>query len=220
MTINVPEQIRLPEQLPFQVEFTFNAKPKGFGDNHNQAFRLAGTRYFAVLNPDVRLDRDPFPQLIEHLSDPGVGIAAPMVLDPSGKVADSARRLVSPWEVVRRRLPIERRAKTAESISTSPDWVAGIFLVFRSSIYSQLGGFDPRYFLYCEDVDICARARLRGFRIAFVPGSLVVHLAQRASHRSIVRLRMHVASLLRLWSSNVYHEYRRQLRSGGSPGSV
>ena len=210
LTVNIPEDLKLPGSLPFDVELVHNAAPKGFGDNHNQAFSRVSTEFFAVLNPDLRLDCDPFPVLIERLADPGVGIVAPRVLEPDGTVADSARALVSPWEVLRRRLPFGRH-RTPSRSGPAPDWIAGMFLVFRSPTYARLGGFDARYYLYCEDVDICARTRLLGLRIEFVTIVTVQHFAQRASRRSIQRMRMHVVSLLRLWTSPVYRQYRRQL---------
>jgi hypothetical protein len=223
LTLNIPEPLALPGGLPFPVEIVRNAQPQGFGANHNRAFARARGAYFAVLNPDLRLDRDPFPALLRHLADPSVGVVAPQVLEPDGSVADSTRALVSPWEVLRRHLPPRGRRQHCMQAGAAPDWIAGMFLVFRSATYASLGGFDARYFLYCEDVDICARLRLQGLRLELVREVQVTHEARRESHRSFRRLRMHVTSLIRLWSSPVYHRYRRQLkaesaRMGGARG--
>jgi GT2 family glycosyltransferase len=180
----------------------------GFGANHNQAFARSSGAYFAVLNPDLRLAQDPFPPLLAALADARVGVVAPEVLEPDGRVADFARRLVSPWDVIRRRFGADPTGP-----GESPDWLAGMFLVLRSETYAELGGFDARYTLYCEDADLCARIRLRGLELAIAREVQVTHLAQRASRRSIRPFALHVASLVKFWTSPAYHHYRRLLRT-------
>jgi len=216
-TANVPEELPVFDGLPFAVEVVRNPRPLGFGANHNQAFEMACTRgsgqgaaggYFAVLNPDLRLAHDPFPALVAHLADPQVGIVAPQVLEASGEVADFARPLVSPWEVVRRRLG----AMQTHAAAREPEWLAGMFLVMRCQTFASLHGFDTRYFLYCEDADLCARIRLHGLRLAVAREVSVTHLAQRASRRSLRPLLLHLSSLARFWSSPVYRRYRLLLR--------
>lgn len=213
LTINVPEKVPPLGPLPFPLEIICNKSPKGFGANHNQAFGRSHSPYFAVLNPDLNFDVNPFPELIARLRDPQTGIVAPRVLDPDGAIADSARTLVTPGQVILRRFERYRRNIPRTSIEASPDWIAGMFLVFRRETFDALGGFDPRFFLYCEDVDICARARLRGLQIKVVPERSVTHYAQRASHHSVHRFRLHLASLLRLWTSPTYRDYRSLLRT-------
>lgn len=212
LTANIPERLPALEGLPFPVEIVRNPRPLGFAANHNQAFARTTSEYFAVLNPDLRLASDPFPPLLACLADQTVGVVAPLVLEPDGRVADFARRLVSPWEVVRRRLePPDTREGTAR-----PDWLAGMFLVLRSRTFAELGGFDTRYVLYCEDVDLCARIRLRGMRLEVVREARVTHLAQRASRRALRPMFLHVSSLLKFWSSPVYSSYRLMLRNEGA----
>lgn len=209
LTQNIPQTLPRINGLPFVVEIIDNCRPKGFGANHNQAYTRCHSEYFAVVNPDLRLRDDPFPALARCLQDPRVGIAAPLVRDTGGSIADFARPLVSPWQVLRRR--IGGMALTANL--AKPDWIAGIFLAFRREAYGQLGGFDTQYFLYCEDVDICARARLRGLQLCMAQDTFVIHLAQRDSRRSLRFMGMHVSSLLRFWSSPVYREFRALLRA-------
>jgi len=209
LTQNLPNSLPAFDGLPFPVEVISNPQPQGFGENHNQAFRRATGEYFAVMNPDLRMEADPFPALARRLDDPSVGIAAPLVREANGAVADFARPLVSPWQVLRRRVD----ARVEPSHLARPEWIAGMFLAFRHRVYADLGGFDERYFLYCEDVDICARARLRGLRLEMAREVSVTHMAQRDSRRSLRYLRMHVASLVRFWSSPVYRDYRALLRA-------
>jgi len=217
LTINIPEPLPALHALPFAVEVVQNPRALGFGANHNQAFARARTEYFAVLNPDLRLEQDPFPALLDALADPSVGLAAPQILEADGSVADFARRLVSPWEVIRRRFA----SRGQERAPDPPEWVAGMFLVLRSATYAALGGFDARYIMYCEDADLCARLRLRGLRLAVVHSMPVTHLAQRASRRSLRPMFLHVTSLLKFWLSPAYRQYRALLRGeAGRRGKI
>jgi GT2 family glycosyltransferase len=83
-------------------------------------------------------------------------------------------------------------------------WVAGMFLLMRATAYREIGGFDERFFLYCEDYDVCARMRRAGYSIVLAPATLAVHDAQRGSLRSMRHLRWHVASLFRVWTSSAF----------------
>ena len=79
-----------------------------------------------------------------------------------------------------------------------------MFLLFESAAYLDLGGFDERYFMYCEDYDICARLRLSGRAYSVLMECEVVHDAQRASRRSRQHLRWHLQSLMRVWLSRPF----------------
>lgn len=195
LTVNVPESERfddLAATLPLRI--VHNASPRGFGANHNAAFRLAEEPFFAIVNPDVRLDRDPFEVLVAALSEPGVGMVAPRVVDAQGHVAPSARRLYTPLEIASR---LWRRERAAPR----PEWLAGMFLVVRRDAFERVGGFDERYFLYIEDVDLCTRMRQAGWGLRAVEEATVLHLAQHESHRSPRHLRWHLSGMARYWRS-------------------
>jgi GT2 family glycosyltransferase len=206
LTLNtLDEQFDEVFDYSFPIRRIRNSRPLGFGANHNQAFGFASGGYFCVLNPDVRLEVDPFPELIQCLANMMVGISAPLVLDGDGKVDDSARRFPSPIMILSKILGF--RLKSPYSVGQTniyPDWVAGMFMLFRSETFEQINGFDERYFLYYEDVDICARLTNAGKSIALCPASKVTHLAQRTSHRNVKYLRWHVTSMLRFFLSSAY----------------
>jgi GT2 family glycosyltransferase len=206
ITCNTPEHVALPSSPSFLIEVVNNRVPQGFGRNHNAAFEHCNEPYFAVCNPDIRLNEDPFPVLLSALSA-GRTVSAPAVVDPRGKPEDSARRLLTPLDVLLRRLGSTRVDYGR------PAWLAGMFLVFRSEAFRELRGFDEKFFMYCEDADICARAVLGGGGIAFCPQATVVHAAQRASRRSFRPLQWHVTSLLKFWLSRAFWSYRQYLRS-------
>lgn len=212
LTLNVPEPLDFDlSGFHFPVVLQNNASPKGFGANHNQAFGVASGDLFGVLNPDIRFSANPFPALIACLADHTVGVAAPLVLSAEGAVEDSARRFPTPFKIICKALggckgvdyPISKR-------ELRPDWVGGMFLLFRRAVYQQLGGFDQRYFLYYEDVDLCARLGLTGLKVVLSPAAQVVHHAQRSSRRKLKYLAWHVQSMLRFFFSLVFWQVMRR----------
>ena len=90
-------------------------------------------------------------------------------------------------------------------------------MLWQSETFRVLGGFDERYRLYCEDVDICLRVQLRGKGFAVVGAARVVHAAQRGSSASATYLLQHVRSLARLWSSTVFWRYLFMRTLSGGP---
>lgn len=77
----------------------------------------------------------------------------------------------------------------------SPDWVAGMFLFARRAAFESVGGFDERYFMYYEDVDLCRRLRQKGYDIRLAPGARIVHDARRTSHTNPRYLMWHLRSI-------------------------
>jgi N-acetylglucosaminyl-diphospho-decaprenol L-rhamnosyltransferase len=205
VTLNTAEETPAsPADLDCDLIVQRNEVPLGFGANHNQAFRHCDTTWFAVLNPDLVFSRDP---ILPSLSRAGGrdGLLAPTILDSQGRLEDASRTVPTPAVVARRRIRSMLGPET-----TDFDWLAGMFMLIRSEAFRQIGGFDERYFMYCEDVDLCLRLQLAGWNLRRVAEASVVHDAQRASRRSLRHLGWHVSSLLRLWRSAVLRDYLAQ----------
>jgi N-acetylglucosaminyl-diphospho-decaprenol L-rhamnosyltransferase len=183
-----------------------NSTRRGFGANHNAAFRLATQPFFAVLNPDLRLPSNPFLQLLKFFDDNKLGLVAPSIVNSNLTPASSARHLYSPSEIFRGAIGLEKPA-------LDPAWLAGMFLLFRQEAFARVNGFDERYFMYVEDVDICARIRLAGWKLHYDRQSMVIHEAQRANRRSVKHLVWHLKSALRWWFTPVFWQYRHFLLS-------
>lgn len=203
LTLNLDEMLPFAkDSFLFPMEIIRNKVPLGFAANHNQAFTHSKGRLFCVLNPDIQLDDDPFPVLLSYLQDTFVGVAAPLVVNESGAVEDSARRFPTPLRILCKAFGgCSGGDYVVKDRVIFPDWVGGMFMLFRREVFARLGGFDQRYFLYYEDVDLCARLRLHDYAVALCPAAKVAHHAQRSSHRSIKYLRWHLTSMLRFFCS-------------------
>ena len=210
LTLNVDENLPFAvDAFSFPIKLFRNVNPMGFGANHNQAFGSAAGKYFCVINPDIRLNSNPFGALIVCFQDPLIGVAAPLILGEKGAIEDSARRFPSPLKIVEK---VFGRGKGSDyeikEALVFPDWVGGMFMLFPQGIFDSLGGFDERYFLYYEDVDICGRLRLQGCEVVVCPQVKAIHHAQRSSHRSLKYLNWHLRSLIRFFLSPVYWRLR------------
>lgn len=206
LTCNLPEPPPFtPTDFKFRLEILNNAQPLGFGANHNQAFRRCETDWFLVLNPDVRIQSDVINALLNRAT-PSTGLLAPQERDAHGALVENLRGLITPWELVLRnvfkQVPPPMRF----------GWVKGMFMLTRSETYRAVNGFDPRYFMYCEDFDLCARMMLSGWTIDLHRDINVTHSWQRTSHSSYSHLKHHLRSLWRMWISAAFWSYRRLLR--------
>ena len=203
LTQNVPEaEPGAPAGgWPFALQLVRNPSPQGFGANHNQALRDAPEQVFCVLNPDVRLipGENALAQLCAAAVQDGVGCAYPVQVDAAGRVQDSERALPTPQALWRRR--------ALGRAETQVDWVNAACMVLPRKAWEQVGGFDTGYFMYCEDVDLCLRLQLAGWRLQRVPARMV-HAGQRASSRQWRHLCWHLQALGRLWTSASYRQWR------------
>jgi len=199
---NLPEPLpEIPESFGDSRFFTIqNSMPHGFGENHNQAFKKCETSFFCVMNPDIRLPENPFPALLEEMvANSNVSLCAPLVRNPQGGIEDSARKFPTPFNLCEKILGISNGSYLFDSNSKpfSPDWVGGMFMLLRTETFRELGGFDEGFFLYYEDVDLCARLRKLGKDIYLIPKAEAIHDARRTSRRSLRFLRWHIKSMSR-----------------------
>ena len=157
---------------------------------------------FALLNPDVRAtSAGDLRRLEEQLADDGVGAVAPALVLPDGTLQDSARWVPTPFDLLVRRISRNDRGAVRVTNPVDVEWASAACLVVRRGAFDQIGGFDERYFLYFEDVDLCVRLRAAGFRVRYDP---TVHLRHdyRAASRAGVRTpatRHHIRSAMRFF---------------------
>ena len=206
LTLNIAEDIPFSiESFPFPIKIIKNPHPLGFGANHNQAFKHASGSYYCVLNPDIRFNTNPFAILITELNNDRIGVVAPLVLSPDNLIEDSAREFPTPFTILNKALGGHKGSDYIIKEQTIyPDWIGGMFMLFPKQIFAQLNGFDERYFLYYEDVNLCARLRLLNYEIMLCPTAKIFHHAQRTSHANLKYLRWHLSSMTRYFLSSAF----------------
>lgn len=205
LTTNVPERLPFaPRDFPYPVKLVENAAPKGYGANHNGAFRVSEGEYFCVMNPDIRMPSNPFPRLLQDLEARRAALIAPAVVSATGCIEDSIRRFPTPLSLVGKMLRRnDGRYRFMLGADTfAAEWVAGMFMLFRGEDFRRVGGFDEGFYLYYEDVDICARLWKSGRPVLACPTAQVVHEARRSSRQNLRYMRWHACSMARYFSKH------------------
>lgn len=200
LTFNVPEKPPpVPDELIPRLTIVTNTQPLGFGANHNAAFRLCDTEFFCVMNPDIRMPTDPFPTLLASLSARNVAMAAPAVMSPDGAVQATGRIFPTLWNLARKAAGLTDGGVPLKpgGAVVRPDWIAGMFMLLRSDAFASVAGFDEKFHLYYEDVDLCVRLRNARYELLLCPGAAVVHDARRSSHTQPRFMIWHLQSMLR-----------------------
>jgi N-acetylglucosaminyl-diphospho-decaprenol L-rhamnosyltransferase len=181
------------ENLP-GVQFVQSDRNGGFGAGCNLGARYSSGRYLLFLNPDTRLANNVAGCLMSFLDGhPGVGAAGPMILEEDGRVFEAARFLPTllneflAHATLNLRFPdcgwisqpyLARR----EYLSTREvESVIGACLIVRAELFRALGGFDEKFFLYSEELDLCNRIRQAGFEIWYVHTAKLMHSRQKST---------------------------------------
>jgi GT2 family glycosyltransferase len=162
---------------------------KGFGANNNEVFnyaisqlRMQDNDFFLVLNPDVIITEESIEQLLLLATQFQSDISAINLYKNRERTLsdDSIRRYHSLLNPLKGLLGLKRNDAYDKSKIEKPitiDWAAGSFLLFTVKSYKKLKGFDEKYFMYFEDVDICTRANKQGLKVMYFPQIEAIHLA-------------------------------------------
>lgn len=164
---------------------------KGFGAGHNLGFMRASKAEFHLLvNPDIIVHDGAIDNMVDYMrSNPDIGLLAPKIVNEQGELQYLCKRYPTVLALFGRRflpeavlkLPLFKDALNRYAMRDAdytqilePEFISGCFMVFRSSIFSKLQGFDERFFLYFEDTDITLRAR-EICRAVYYPLASVTH---------------------------------------------
>jgi hypothetical protein len=164
----------------------------GFARANNLAVRSTASDLVLFLNPDTLVPSDTIDRLVSALDRrPEVAVVGPRIVDANGRPELSFGAMISPWTELRQKLlvrgndrgwpPFTTLANRLSRQTRLVDWVSGACLLVRRTDLEQAGGFDERFFMYAEDVDLCASIRARGRGVLFDAGVQVVHLRGRSA---------------------------------------
>jgi len=189
------------------VEYIYSNKNVGFGKGHNSILHklTSENKYHLILNPDVRFH----PEILEKLmlkmeSNESFSMIAPRVLNSNNELLYTARRYPSLFELIFRFLGIFKKFTIRGEYknqnykqSFSPDFVQGSFMLFKTEDLLRLEGFDERYFMYMEDVDICRKIDLSGKRKLYFPATEIIHTHRKGSSKEFRLFFIHISSIIK-----------------------
>ncbi|MDE3096360.1 MAG: glycosyltransferase family 2 protein [Chloroflexota bacterium] len=198
------------------------ARPRndGLSAAINDGVAVAAGAYIAVLNPDAHVDADVLAPLAAYLrAHADAGVVAPKLLDDDGTLQLSCRAfpgystaLFNRYSALTRLFPGNRLSRAyllSDFDHTSErdvDWVSGAALMLPRRVFDEVGGWDPGFFMFNEDVDLCRRVRDAGYRVVYDPSVAVYHtigVSKSASARMVVERH-----------KSMWRYYRKHLRGG------
>lgn len=194
-----------------EITYLHTGENLGFGKGHNQILEelKVKSKFHLILNPDAYFDPDVIPLMIKEIeARRKIGIIAPKILYPDGSFQLSIRRFPKIYDFVLRRIPgIKNIFKSTFNKGNYLDGpvdqpmnveaVSGCFQIFDTDIFVKINGFDERYFMYMEDLDICRKVHEIGYNVLYYPLVKVYHHSAYDSKRKPKLLFIHLSSILK-----------------------
>ena len=215
---NSPDRTAEAVRVIPDIQVMVNKRNIGFGAANNLGIKASRGKYVFLLNPDIFVHKDAFAKLYEFMEqNESVAMCGPRLIYPDGTDQSSAHRwprcfstpLVqrtflahTAWgRKMRARYQLEGISKDRPSLVP---WLVGAALFIRRARLESIGGgFDERFFMYYEDIDLCRQLWQAGFQIAYMPLSAMTHFHRRESARGGFKIftnrvyRIHLLSYLK-----------------------
>ncbi len=167
-------------------ELIKNDKNVGFGRANNQCIPYIQGRYVLLLNTDAFVSEDTISKTIDYMdNNQSCGILGVKLLGRDGDLQPSCRYFPTPWNTFLQRTGLKKYLKKTQLVDDMNwdhnnvrqcDWVPGCYYLIRREVVETVGLFDPRYFLYFEEVDHCFATKKAGWEVHYYPDTSVVHI--------------------------------------------
>jgi GT2 family glycosyltransferase len=197
-----------------RAKYIYTGKNVGFGAGHNIALKYASSSpYHLILNPDVQFCAGVLHELLAFMDmNDSVGLVMPRVHYPDGSPQNLCKRLPSPFDIMARRLfpgalqrffgnrlaAFELRDIDPNRILSVP-YLSGCFMLIRRKTLEEIGGFDERFFMYFEDLDLTRRIHQR-YETVYYPSVSIVHRHEKGSYKSMRLLYHGIESAIRYFN--------------------
>jgi GT2 family glycosyltransferase len=200
--------------VDFDIYYIKNNKNLGFGKAHNIAIKIAvesNSDYHIIINPDISFDSNVVGELINRAEkEKEVGLIMPKINYPNGTVQFLCKLLPNPIVLIFRRfipfkaisnwinLKYELRSMDFSKESEVPS-LSGCFMFVRTTFLYKVGGFDERYFMYLEDIDLCRKLGEIS-KLIYFPEVTVIHNHEKGSYKSKKLLLLHIKSSIKYFN--------------------
>jgi len=177
-----------------RVHLVENVKNVGFARGNNQVLEQNTAEFYALVNPDTVASPAALAACVEYLTrDSKSGVVAVRLVYPDGTLQPSCHAFLGLRNLLGETLGAHRLAPGLRQLSSlympwfahdriaEVDWIDGAFLVVRGEVVRTVGGFDPDFFMYGEEMEWCHRIRRAGWNIVFLPDPAAVHVRGASS---------------------------------------
>lgn len=205
-----------------EVSFIELSENIGFGKANNLGFNNAESEYILILNPDTILEEKTLQVMINYMKkDETCGIAGCKVLNSDGTFQDACRRgFPTPWAAFSKLFGLQKLFPKSKLFARYNqtflptdetyyiDAVIGAFMFCRKEVIEKLEGFDPEFFMYGEDIDLCFRAKEFGWNVAYVHETSIVHYKGESTKRSSINEVKHFYNAMEIFVKKHYSKSR------------
>lgn len=174
-----------------------NENNVGFGRANNQLVEHLQGKYALLINTDAFVAADTLKKTLDYMeAHPDCGVLGVRLVGREGDLQPSCRYFPTPLNVFLSRTGLERFFPVVKRVDDMDwdhasvrecDWVPGCYYLIRREVIDQVGLFDPRYFLYYEEVDHCKRVKQAGWKVVYYPDTTVVHIGGESA-KTVVEL--------------------------------
>ncbi len=199
----------LRPRFPF-VQFIANTENVGFSRANNQALHQCRGKYVLFLNPDTILPEDCFQQCLSFMEGhPGAGALGLHMIDGGGQyLPESKRGFPSPWVSFCKMSGLTRLFPASKWLARyylghlSPagthqvDVLSGAFMWVRKSVLDKTGGFDERFFMYAEDIDLSFRIRQAGYANYYLPAPTIIHFKGESTRKDARYIKLFYSAMI------------------------
>ena len=193
----------------------------GFGKACNVGVQNSRGKYLLFLNPDTLVSENTLRVSVDFLdSHPDVGIMGPKIINPSGSFQPQCRRsFPTPFNAFVYLSGLSKLFSKSKlfgqynltylnpDTGMEVDAISGSFIFIRHSLFKEIGGFDKAFFMYGEDLDICARCREHGYKVWYNPETQIIHFLGRSCIKNKIRSRMAFYEAMIIFSKKYRHSY-------------
>ena len=176
------------ERFP-AVRLVEPAENRGYGAGCNEGMRVASGRWLLLLNADAWPAENAVERLVAFAEErPRLGIAGPRLLNPDGTLQPSVRGFPTAWRLATEYVFLRKLAPRARALNAfygagfdhraplAAEFLMGAVLLVRRDAVDEVGGFDERFFMFSEEVDLCHRMRAADWTVEFCPDAEFVHV--------------------------------------------
>lgn len=194
--------------IKFKCNVISAGKNKGYGTSHNLSNKITDdSKYILILNPDINLEKNTLFDCFKFMeSHSNYSMISPLLKKNSKKIFRIEKRNFSLFEIITRRFLKDDTLinnldhKIVNKIIDN-NFISGAFMFIRRDIFRLVGGFDERFFMYFEDVDICKRIMNYG-KIGYMDYSFAYHKRSRDSYKSLKMMFIHINSFFKFHFKN------------------
>jgi len=190
----------------------------GYAKAANLGISNTDSKIVATLNPDIELEPDCATLLVEYLQEnPKTAAIGPMIFEADGSIYPSARKnpslkiavghaLFSLFKKDNKYSEEYRNANIEKEAPSKVDWLSGAAMFLTRDALDEVGLWDERFFMYCEDIDLCNSLRSKGYDCVYEPRAKIIHVGGVSTKKTPIKLLYFHHKSLYLFAAKKYHD--------------